>query len=452
METLKRVLALPQLSRMALLLLLLAPTHLIAEDYGGIGWGGAPWGSWKGAFDAGELPLAFEIRFTADGGALFSVPSQGVWLRPVESLVRKKKALSITVSDEPEMLLEGSLSSGVFAGIYRWGGQKAADFSARPASLPPRAGQAVFIKSGKVKLPGTLLLPATAGGAPAKASLPVVLFLSDSGPSDRDGNSFTVAGRSDCLLQLAGALADQGIASLRYDKRGSGESYLLGRKDGQLLFSDYVKDAQAALAFLKKDRRFGRITVVGHGEGALVGMAALGGANAQGFAALAASGRPAWMQVEEQLIAALPEDMEAAAWEGQWRPILESLKAGKPYAAVPDELQGVFRPSIQPYLISWFALDPLALMASFTGDTAILQGGNDLRTGPEDTSALEKAMPRARETFLPDMNHVLKEVFNIDLYNLGSYSDPAYPLASGLATVLADFAANGLSTPLPRNE
>ncbi len=49
------------------------------------------------------------------------------------------------------------------------------------------------------------------------------------------------------------ALAANKIASLRYDKRGIAESQLAGKKEENLRFDDYVKDAQEWVALLKKD-------------------------------------------------------------------------------------------------------------------------------------------------------------------------------------------------------
>jgi uncharacterized protein len=52
-------------------------------------------------------------------------------------------------------------------------------------------------------------------------SVPTVLILAGSGPVDRDGNLPSAC--NDSLKLLANGLADQGIASLRIDKRGVGD-------------------------------------------------------------------------------------------------------------------------------------------------------------------------------------------------------------------------------------
>jgi uncharacterized protein len=191
---------------------------------------------------------------------------------------------------------------------------------------------------------------------------------------------------------------------------------------------------------MKKDKRFAQVVVVGHGEGSTVGMVAAKRAKAEGFVSLAGPGIPPWKLIREQL-AALPveEGEDRVASERTWDSILDSLKAGRPVPSISEGLQSLFRPSVQPYLISWFSFDPGLEIGKVGAPVQIIQGGNDLRVGPEDASALSAGAKTAREDFLPDMNHVLKTVLPIDEDNWAASSDPAYPLTAGLAAVIAQF-------------
>lgn len=112
---------------------------------------------------------------------------------------------------------------------------------------------------------GTLALPAASGPGPAQ--VPIVLMIAGSGPTDRNGNSPGVV--NDSLQQLARALAAQGIASVRYDKRGIGAS--APQAETALTTEQYADDAGAWLTLLKQDPRFNKVVVVGHSEGALIG-------------------------------------------------------------------------------------------------------------------------------------------------------------------------------------
>src|SRR5262249_16837736 len=84
---------------------------------------------------------------------------------------------------------------------------------------------------------GTLLMPE------GSAKVPVALIIAGSGPTDRDGNSPLLPGKNNSYKMLAEALAAEGIASLRYDKRSIAASRAAGLKEADLRFDNYVDDA-----------------------------------------------------------------------------------------------------------------------------------------------------------------------------------------------------------------
>ena len=89
-----------------------------------------------------------------------------------------------------------------------------------------------------------------------------------------DGNSAVGNMKNNSLKFLAEGLAKNGIASLRFDKRGIASSAAAGKGGGKPRFEDYVNDVTGWIDYLAKDRRFTGITVVGHSEGSLIGMLA----------------------------------------------------------------------------------------------------------------------------------------------------------------------------------
>lgn len=105
----------------------------------------------------------------------------------------------------------------------------------------------------------TLTLPETKSSAP----VPAVVLLSTYGPQDRDGTRGTFKPYRD----LARWLANQGVASLRFDDRGVGAS---APPDNQFTPSKSIEDLQAVLAYLAKNPRIDakKIGLLGHGEGA----------------------------------------------------------------------------------------------------------------------------------------------------------------------------------------
>ena len=89
------------------------------------------------------------------------------------------------------------------------------------------------------------------------------------------------------VIRLAEALVANGIASLRYDKRGVGQSApaMLGEKD--LRFEIYIDDAAMWANELKQNKRFTHVTIIDHSEGSLIGMAACRKSDADAFVSIA---------------------------------------------------------------------------------------------------------------------------------------------------------------------
>lgn len=126
--------------------------------------------------------------------------------------------------------------------------------------------QEVTIK-GKVILKGTLTIPAD-----KKEKFPAILLLAGSGSLDRDGNAKRGKLQLNIYKDLADFLTSIGFMTLRYDKRGVGES------EGNVLEAgmyDLVDDAEAAYRFLKQHPQVDqeRLIVLGHSEGAILATA-----------------------------------------------------------------------------------------------------------------------------------------------------------------------------------
>ena len=139
----------------------------------------------------------------------------------------------------------------------------------RRQEQPQRTGTPVSIDTATGTLQGTHLTPE--GDGP----FPTVLIIAGSGPTDRDGNSELLVESNDNLWHLAHELKDRGIASLRYDKIGVGES--LPSQDftfEEATFDDYVDDAVRWLEYLSRDRSVSRVGIIGHSEGSLIGILA----------------------------------------------------------------------------------------------------------------------------------------------------------------------------------
>jgi pimeloyl-ACP methyl ester carboxylesterase len=138
---------------------------------------------------------------------------------------------------------------------------------------------------GNPPLGATLALPAG-----ADRPVPAVVLASGSGPLDRDSN--VRGARFDVSRQLASALAGAGLASLRYDKRGVGESPGDWRAAGLYDNVDDLDRARATLA-ARPEVDAAAILLAGHSEGALLATAlAARGAPVVGVVLLSTSATP----------------------------------------------------------------------------------------------------------------------------------------------------------------
>jgi pimeloyl-ACP methyl ester carboxylesterase len=277
-------------------------------------------------------------------------------------------------------------------------------------------------------LHGTLLVPAG-----ATSPMPVALIIAGSGPTDRDGNSPLLPGKNNSLKLLADALARHGIATLRYDKRGIAGSMGAAAKESDLRFTTYVDDAVDWLEWLRADTRFSRRIVIGHSEGSLIGMMAAQRSPTSHVVSLAGAGRPIGDVLDEQLTRGLPPALLTDA-----RRILGELKAGRTVDSVPPPLLAVFRPSVQPYMISWLRIDPALELGRLTAPVLVVQGTTDIQVSAVDAERLAKGSPRATLDMIEGMNHVLKEVREAS-QQTASYSDPALPLHPRLIESVTTF-------------
>ncbi len=295
------------------------------------------------------------------------------------------------------------------------------------AAAAPTATE-VTLSGGAAPLYGTML-------APEGESRAVALILPGSGATDRNGDS-PLGVRGATYLLLAEALAAEGIASVRIDKRGIGASAAAAPPESELRFTTYVEDARAWAADTVARTGLPCVWLVGHSEGSQIALAAVEGGNDTvcGVVLLAGAGRSASVVIREQLEAGLPEPLKSQAFA-----VLAELEAGRTVADSPPQLAALFRPSVQPYLISWLPMDPAALAAAYDGPMLIVQGDNDLQIKVADAQALAAAQPRARLSILEGVNHLLKAAPTDRAGNAATYAAPSLPLAPGVAEAVAGF-------------
>lgn len=286
----------------------------------------------------------------------------------------------------------------------------------------------VVIGAAPTALHGSLTLPE--GGLKSSAA---VLLISGSGPTDRNSDSIVPGVKPASLRLLAEGLAVQGIASLRFDKRGVAASRGASGPEREVRFSTFVEDAVAWGRLLASQPGVKCVVIAGHSEGSLIGMLAAQRIPVCGYVSIAGAGRPIDVVMREQLAVQLPPETLK-----QVDAIFAELKAGREVPGVPAT-DPLFRPSIQPYLISWLPLDPAAEIRKVKAPVLILQGERDIQVAVVDAQALAAARPDGRFALLSGVSHVLKAAPADRAGNIATYADPSLPLDPRVVDEIAAF-------------
>ncbi len=289
-----------------------------------------------------------------------------------------------------------------------------------------KAQKEVTMLSNDIELHGTLLKP-------TENTNTVVLFISGSGNTDRNGNTLGINYTNNCLKMVAENLAQNNIASLRFDKRGVAKSISDSLSAEKLKFEDYVNDAANWIAYLKKD--FDTVIVMGHSIGGLIGTLAVQQNKANKLITLAGVASSGYETLKRQLSTNQPEFVKEAAL-----PILEKLNNNEKVDSVPAFLNALFSPKIQGYLMSWLPYNPKAEIKKLNIPILVIQGTTDIQITVEEAQEMAKANPNSELAIIKNMNHVLKKIDTTEMNeNLATYSNPDLPLHEELMTTIITF-------------
>lgn len=160
--------------------------------------------------------------------------------------------------------------------------------------------------------------------------------------------------------------------------------------------------------------------------------AAAGLTEVDGVVSVAGAGRRMGVLLLEQT-----EGRRPGALDKQFREILASLEAGREVEDVPPLLAALFRPSVQPYLIEWLALDPAELAGQLNVPLLVVAGSTDLQVVRVDYDALAEHADQS--VWIEGMNHVLREKDGTLAEQMSSYLSPEAPLHAELVPVVVNF-------------
>lgn len=341
--------------------------------------------------------------------------------------------------------------------VGSWGGTLAV--SAAPSE------QEVQFTSGNDTLYGSLLLPDMQPGQ----KVPAVVIISGSGPTDRDGNTPLLDGKIDANRNFAQALANMGIASLRYDKLGTGKTGLASFADhlADIGFNLFVDEAQAAYGFLRSRPEIDpqRVMLLGHSEGGLIALIVanqLKGTPDQPAAlALAAPlGSPYLETVRRQLTdqyragqaAGVIPQADADAAIAELNAIIKSLVETQhlPATITTPALQQIFNPYNEKFLAQVAPYNPMQLAATLppTLPTLILHGTKDVQISSDDVNNVLHGFQtagnsRAALFELANVDHVFKEIPG-DPNPATEYTNPDFPFSHEAVDRLNTFVSGSI--------
>jgi uncharacterized protein len=402
-------------------------------------------GLWQGALETSGMRFRVQLHVSHDDknelvAALDSI-DQGVNGLPATHITQKEATFHFEI---PAFggVYEGTLNTAKnsLTGLWTQSGvEQKLEFKRsdqvlelrRPQNptkpYPYKEEEVVFANSkAGVSLAGTLTLPRGTG------PFALALLLCDSGPHDRDES---LAGHRPFLV-LADHLTRQGIAVLRYDKRGIGKS--TGSYE-QATSLDFADDAEAAIAFLKTRKEIDaqRIGLIGHSEGGILApMLAARSTDVRWIVLLAGPGQKgedvllsqseliaraaslnesqiaSSLSFDRQAYALVREEKDHAALDSKLNELVKST--GMAGAMPPAALQAQFRLIGSPWFRFFLDYDPVPALQGTKCPVLALNGDKDLQVSSKDNlPVIRKALEAGgnkdfQVTELAGLNHLFQ--------------------------------------------
>jgi len=410
-------------------------------------------GIWEGQLKVPgtELRIVFNISKNQDGAltATLDSPDQGVTDIPIEEVIFKDNTLHLEVKSAGG-IFEGKVNQdfSVIEGEWKQSGQalpltvkrvdKAVEIlrPQEPKKPYPYIEEEVVYenKEAEITLAGTLTLP------PGKSSFPAVLLITGSGPQDRDE---TIYGHHPFLV-LADYLTRQGVAVLRVDDRGVGEST---GDFSQATSEDFASDVLAGIEYLKtcKEIDAKKIGLIGHSEGGLIApMVAIKSSDVAFIVLMAGTGLTGEeilylqsdlisgamgvneediiknRQFNEKIFSVTKEEKDKKNAEERLRQMFmedwekmsdeEKEKIGDPEVYLNAQLQSL----LSPWLKFFLTYDPKPTLSKVKCPVLAINGEKDLQVPPkENLSAIKEALVAGgNKNFtvkeLPGLNHLFQ--------------------------------------------
>ena len=397
-------------------------------------------GTWNGKITFGPQSLPLVLHLSQENGhhkCLLDSPDQGAKGIPAtidflstDSLAIRVPAIGASFTGKmKEGLLKGSFcQSGLRIDLQLKPGDFFRERKQTPKMPLAYATEEVTFENPKdhAVLSGTISYPTTY--TPSKET-PVVLFVTGSGPQNRDEE---IMGHKPFAV-IADYLAQNGIASLRYDDRGYGKS--TGDTNHATSYT-LMTDALAGIRYLKSTGKFGKIGIIGHSEGGLIAfmsaatspkevdfIISLAGTAVRGSEILVRqnevllSSNPATRSFSEDYVKVLTKVLSHISQGQSVENALETVNqyckdagANLPEVALQN-LQGVLT-SCSPWMKYFVSYDPTEVISETTCPVMAVNGEKDTQVDADiNLAALRRHLPANTSHLLksyPNLNHLFQ--------------------------------------------
>ena len=283
----------------------------------------------------------------------------------------------------------------------------------------------IYVESDNVNIHTVLTKP------DKKSLSTLAVIIGGSGPTDLNGNQPNMKNNS--LLFLSKEIVSNGIATVRFDKRGVAKSSYRGFNESGLVMEQYADDVSSIIDHYKQIG-YKEIYLIGHSEGSLIGLISSQKSDIKGFISISGAGNSADVLLKEQLKPKLPPP-----FYNQVVVIIDRLKNGQTVSDTPPQLNSLFRQSVQPYLISWFKYQPTALIKNIGCPSLIINGNKDIQVNAKEAELLHAAASNSQLVIIDKMNHVLKTVDGDMQANIATYTNPDMPISEVLVQKIVEF-------------
>ncbi len=418
-------------------------------------------GVWRGDLNISgtRLPLVFNFTEKADGATACTLdsPLQGVKGLPAQVKVCSSDSVAVEIKFI-KAIFSGKIATDKISGTFSQRGYsfplvltpEKSVYDRRPQTprppFPYSTVDTTFTSADGTKLAGTLTLPEN-----CNRKTPVVIFITGSGPQNRDEEIF----EHRPFAVIADFLARQGIASLRYDDRGVAKS---AGNFSTSTISTFKDDAEAAVKFIKNTRMFGKTGIIGHSEGGTIALMLAADGKPDFVISLAGAiikGKDMIIAQNRHAIEQFPNitDRQKADVMLLVSSVFDDLITGNDVKGInideyistrgldiPAPLSASLRHNLTSASTEYFreliSLDPSEWLGKIKKPVLGLGGALDTQVGSkENLSELKKHVRKAAVKEYPGLNHLFQHAVTGEISEYGTISETISP------EVLTDIAS-----------